>query len=43
MPESGAMSSLRMIYSTIKRRVTDAHRRRLFRHWRDEREQRRGA
>ncbi len=37
------MSSLRMIYSTIKCRVTYAHRRRLFGRWRDEREQRRGA
>ncbi len=35
------MSSLRMIYATLKRRVTDAHRRRLFQHWRDEREARR--
>ncbi|ROP99895.1 hypothetical protein EDC65_1687 [Stella humosa] len=35
------MSSLRSIYATIKRRVTDAHRRRLFRDWRDERDARR--
>ena len=37
------MSSLRMIYSTIKRRVTDAHRRRLFQQWRNEREAARRA